>query len=327
MLHFGRRSLLAQLLSVYLLFVIIVLAGGAGVNAMVEQRLQNDVQASDQALAQEIGLKVSQVAVSLTPENVSSAAVQALNSGPPIQKLLVPDQPLLSYDEGFRLVLAIPTISRYAGSVVLLVHRSEPHPFDQNEVDLLLPFAKEQVVEIKRADRRLTIHLRFLSKMQALRMKTIERLQLPDATLSLYIPNDWPLVAVDTARIEVVFHNLVTNAQTYGEGEVRISAEERNDMIVVSVADNGPGIVADELPYVFERFYRAQHGRQQYLGGTGLGLTICKAFIEAHGGSIWVESSIQGAIFSFSLPRAMPVLPATPAIIMKLAIQKPLEEV
>ena len=100
----------------------------------------------------------------------------------------------------------------------------------------------------------------------------------------LDIPDNLPLVNVDRARIEVVLHNLVANALVYGEGEVRITAERRDDGIVVSVSDNGPGIAPDELPHVFERFYRARRGHQQHSGGTGLGLTICKAFIEVHRG-------------------------------------------
>src|SRR5260370_40981644 len=76
-----------------------------------------------------------------SPENVSSAAVLALRDGKSVQKLLGPGQPSFSYDEGFRAVLAIPIISRHAGGVVLLMHRTEPHPFNQNEIDLLLTFA------------------------------------------------------------------------------------------------------------------------------------------------------------------------------------------
>src|SRR6266496_3699976 len=79
--------------------------------------------------------------LSLSPENVSSAAVLALRDGKPVQKLLNANSPSFSYDEGFRCVLAIPIISRHAGSVVLLVHRIEAHPFNQNEIDLLLTFA------------------------------------------------------------------------------------------------------------------------------------------------------------------------------------------
>ncbi len=461
--------------------------------------------------------------LSLSPENVSSAAVLALRDGKPVQKLLGTEQPVpsLSYDEGFRSVLAIPIISRHAGGVVLLVHRTEPHLFNQNEIDLLLTFANyatlawehavlyersderlrevarenerlyqqaseeqqkleaimgsmsdglvltgidgtvlyanlgastitglssvvlerrpisalyyalramavdpadyeralaqvesaeatELIVEIRRYGQRRAIHLRLFdvgdesgraigrglllrdvtrereldefktallaavghelrtplaaikghastllqedvtwspadqrhflqtisgeadrlaqlvsnlldlsrqeagllilnrvpTRMQDLVAKTIERLSHPNVIISLHIPDDLPLVNVDRARIEVVLHNLVANALVYGEGEVRITAERRDDGIVVSVSDNGPGIAPDELPHVFERFYRARHGRQQHSGGTGLGLAICKAFIEAHGSAIWAESSARGTTISFSLPLA-----------------------
>src|SRR5207248_8183919 len=99
--------------------------------------------------------------LSLSPENVSSAPVLALRDGKPVQKLLGPEQPSFSYDEGFRSVLAIPIVSRHAGGVVLLVHRTEPRPFDQNEIDLLLTFANyatlawEHAVLYERSDERL----------------------------------------------------------------------------------------------------------------------------------------------------------------------------
>ena len=469
--------------------------------------------------------------LSLSSEDMSSAAVLALSSGKPVQKLLGPEQPVpsFSYDEGFRAVLAIPIISRHAGSVVLLVHRTEPHPFNQNEIDLLLMFANyatlawehavlyersderlrevareneqlyqqasaekrkleaimssmsdglvltsidgtvlyansgantivglawealeyrpisvlydalrtravesveyeqalaraesaeatEVVVEIRRNGQRRAIHVRLFdvddesgraigrglllrdvtrereldefkttllaavghevrtplaaikghastllqedvtwspadqrhflqtisgeadrlaqlvsnlldlsrqeagllllnrvpTRVQDLVAKTIERLSHSNVVISLHIPDELPLVNVDSARIEVVLHNLVANALVYGEGEVRITAERRDDGIVVSVSDNGPGIAPDELPHVFERFYRAQRGRQQHSGGTGLGLAICKAFVEAHGGVIWAESSVRGATISFSLPLVSPTVAAVP---------------
>jgi PAS domain S-box-containing protein len=469
--------------------------------------------------------------LSLSPENVSSSAVLALRDGKPVQKLLSPEQPLrsLSYDEGFRAVLAIPIISRHAGGVVLLVHRTEPYPFNQNEIDLLLTFANyatlawehavlyersderlrevarenerlyqqaseekqkleaimgsmsdglvltgidgtvlyanlgastiaglpseelvhrpisvlydalrttaddaadceralaqaesgevtELVVEIRRYGLHRAIHLRLFdvgdesgqpigrglllrdvtrerehdefktallaavghelrtplaaikghastllqedvnwsfadqrhflqtisgeadrlaqlvsnlldlsrqeagllhlnrrpASVQELVAKTIERVHHPNVMISLQIPDDLPLVDVDSARIEVVLHNLVANALIYGENEVRITAERRDDVVVVAVSDNGPGIAPDELPHVFERFYRARHGRQQHSGGTGLGLAICKAFIEAHGSAIWAQSSIRGTTISFSLPLISPTVITAP---------------
>jgi signal transduction histidine kinase len=130
----------------------------------------------------------------------------------------------------------------------------------------------------------------------------------PGGTISLAIPDDLPLVNIDSTRIEVVLHNLVANAQVYGDGEIRITAARRDDEIVIAVADNGPGIAPDELAHVFERFYRARHGRQQHSGGTGLGLAICKAFVEAHGGTIWARSDAQGTTILFSLPLVSVIL-------------------
>ncbi len=100
-------------------------------------------------------------AVSLTPENASSSAVLAMRNGEPVQRLLDGKQPSFSYDEGFRTALAIPIISRYAGSVVLIVHRTRFQPFNQNEMDLLLTFANyatlawEHAVLYERSDERL----------------------------------------------------------------------------------------------------------------------------------------------------------------------------
>ncbi|HLZ61580.1 MAG TPA: ATP-binding protein [Ktedonosporobacter sp.] len=468
-------------------------------------------------------------ALSLSPENVSSSAVLALRNGKPVQRLLGPGQASFSFDDGFRAVLAIPIISRHAGGVVLLVHRVEPHPFNQNEIDLLLTFANyatlawehavlyersderlrevaqenerlyrqasqeqqklaaimgsmsdglvltgidgnilyanpgasaivglasselerlpiselynalhamaidpeqceqaleraassettELIVEIKRNGGRRVIHLRLfdvgdeagqaigrglllrdvtreheldefkttllaavghelrtplaaikghastllqediswpvadqrhflrtisgeadrlaqlvsnlldLSRQEAgllllkraptsvqdLVTKTIERLSQPGVILSAHIPDDLPAVNVDRARIEVVVHNLVANALVYGGDTVEISTRQRDDMLVIAVVDNGPGIDPDELPHIFERFYRARHGHRQHSGGTGLGLTICKAFVEAHGHTIWAESSTQGTTISFSLPIIAPAVVAVP---------------
>jgi signal transduction histidine kinase len=473
-------------------------------------------------------------ALSLSPENVSSSAVLALRDGKPVQKLLSARKsfPAISYDEGFRAVLAIPIISRHVGSVVLLVHRTEPHPFNKNEIDLLLTFANyatlawEHAVLYERSDERLrevaqenkqlyqqaseekqklaaimgsmsdglvltgidgkvlyanqgasalvdlpseqlergsisrlytallavavnpadceqaltriasaettdhfieimqdnqrrAIHLRLfdvideseqtigrglllrdvtrereldefkttllaavghelrtplaaikgyastllqedvvwplddqhsflqtisseadrlaqlvsnlldLSRQEAgllllkqapvsvhdLATRTIARLHHPDTALSVQIPNDLPLVNIDSARVEVVLRNLIVNALVYGNGDVHVTAQRRDTVVVVSVSDNGPGIAPAELAHVFERFYRAQHGHQRRSGGSGLGLAICKAFIEAHECDIWAESAEgQGTTISFSLPLFDPVLLDTSVI-------------
>ncbi len=147
----------------------------------------------------------------------------------------------------------------------------------------------------------------------------LRRLQAPIPGLVVEIPAGLPSLDVDGARIEVVLHNLLANALAYGNGGVRVTAERRADTVVVRVADNGPGIDDDELPHIFERFYRARRGHEQRSGGTGLGLAICKAFVEAHGGAIWAESGARGTAISFAVPAS----PASPASIAVPASREP----
>jgi PAS domain S-box-containing protein len=130
------------------------------------------------------------------------------------------------------------------------------------------------------------------------------RLQPPIADLAVDVPADLPELNVDGARMEVVLHNLLANALAYGNGHVQVTGELRAGNVLVQIVDDGPGIDDEDLPHIFERFYRARRGHQQRSGGTGLGLAICKAFIEAHEGTIWVESGKQGTIISFSVPLA-----------------------
>lgn len=160
------------------------------------------------------------------------------------------------------------------------------------------------LLDLSRQEAGLLLLKRSPASMQKLMEQVIKQHQ--EATIDTQIPADLPPVDVDRARIEVVLHNLVANALVYGEGKVCIAARRQGDAVIVSVSDDGPGIAPDELPHVFERFYRARHGRQQHASGTGLGLAICKAFIEAHGGTIWAESGAQGATISFSLPLVLP---------------------
>ncbi len=130
----------------------------------------------------------------------------------------------------------------------------------------------------------------------------IHRTHAPAANIATELPPGLPPLDVDGARIEVVLHNLIANALAYGNGRVRVTAAPRQDTVVVSVSDDGPGIDDDEAPHIFERFYRARRGHQQRSGGIGLGLAICKAFVEAHGGTIWAESSTHGTTISFVAP-------------------------
>jgi two-component system phosphate regulon sensor histidine kinase PhoR len=106
-------------------------------------------------------------------------------------------------------------------------------------------------------------------------------------------------------QIEQVLVNLLDNAIKYtpGGGEVALTAERTRDATIVSIKDTGIGIMSQDMPRIFERFYRVDKARSRQSGGTGLGLSIVKHIVESHGGTIRVESEYnRGSTFSFTLP-------------------------
>jgi two-component system OmpR family sensor kinase/two-component system sensor histidine kinase BaeS len=118
-----------------------------------------------------------------------------------------------------------------------------------------------------------------------------------------------PEVEADPQRISQVLSNLVANAlrHTTAGGAVLLDAwvhmESGRRLLCISVSDTGSGIAPQDLPHIFDRFYRVDHARTRAGGGAGLGLAIAKRLIEAHHGSIWAESSLgSGTKVSFSLP-------------------------
>jgi two-component system phosphate regulon sensor histidine kinase PhoR len=119
--------------------------------------------------------------------------------------------------------------------------------------------------------------------------------------------HDVPAVRGDRGQLKQVFTNLLDNAIKFTpeQGVVRISATCADGRVTVSVQDTGIGIPAEDLPRIFERFYRVDKARSRELGGTGLGLAIVKHIVEAHGGSVAVESRLgEGSTFRFTIPAA-----------------------
>ncbi len=108
----------------------------------------------------------------------------------------------------------------------------------------------------------------------------------------------------DASQLAMAVKNLVDNAVRYSEGgKVELAADRLGDLVRITVADQGIGIPADELPRVFERFYRVDKGRSRATGGTGLGLAIVRHVVENHGGQINVESELGvGTTFTITLP-------------------------
>jgi two-component system sensor histidine kinase BaeS len=123
------------------------------------------------------------------------------------------------------------------------------------------------------------------------------------------VASDLPLLSVDSQRIGQVVSNLVDNAVRHSPegGKVTVRARLAGEAVQVDVVDQGMGLSPEELSLVFERFYRGDKTRSRATGGAGLGLAIVKQLVEAHGGSVWVESTEgQGATFSFTLPLPLP---------------------
>jgi signal transduction histidine kinase len=121
--------------------------------------------------------------------------------------------------------------------------------------------------------------------------------------LRLDMPPTLPELWADRDRLLQVFENLIGNAIKFTEagGSITVGAAPREGEVLFWVADTGVGMVADDLPHVFERLWQASGGRH----GAGLGLPIAKGIVEAHGGRIWVESALDvGSTFFFTIPTA-----------------------
>jgi PAS domain S-box-containing protein len=123
----------------------------------------------------------------------------------------------------------------------------------------------------------------------------------------LDVPGDLPLVLADDVRLERILTNLLTNAQKYSAPAtpIRVHVYHTGETVTISIADQGQGIHPDDIPHLFDRFYRAKGERRAE--GIGLGLYITRLLVEAHGGRIGVESALgNGSTFSFTLPVAQP---------------------
>jgi histidine kinase len=194
-------------------------------------------------------------------------------------------------------------------------------------IDKVLPEDGETYQRVYReADRmqRLVHDLQELSKVEAgayelslqatslpaLIAAVVARLQLQfeekDVDLSVSIAPNLPLAMIDEGRVEQVLINLIGNALQYtgSGGQVRISAMQEAGELKVRIRDTGIGIPVEHLTHVFVRFYRVDKSRSRAHGGSGIGLTIARHLVEAHGGRIWAESdgAGTGSTFSFTLP-------------------------
>ena len=150
-----------------------------------------------------------------------------------------------------------------------------------------------------------------LCRLDTLIERAVEAAKSDRLHISVSLPAELPVLYIDRRRMEMVLRNILENAQRYaGDGaEVEITTrnaqEQEDEGIYLTVADNGPGLPGDLTERIFDRFYQVDGGRERSSSGVGLGLAICRGFVEAHGGRIWAENRTEngsGAIFSIWLP-------------------------
>jgi len=151
-------------------------------------------------------------------------------------------------------------------------------------------------LDIKRSD----IDLVMMINQIAERMQT----QTSRHKIIVDFPNNFPVILADARRMQQIITNLVSNAIKYSpEGEICIRGQVQPENVVVCVSDQGPGIASEDIPHIFDRFYRAPD-MAKHTKGAGLGLYLTRAIVEAHEGRIWVDTqSGQGARICFALPR------------------------
>ena len=128
---------------------------------------------------------------------------------------------------------------------------------------------------------------------------------LKSKNLSVSLAGNDVTVLADRDRVSQILVNLLSNAIKYSRegGSIRINIARTDKEAKITVEDDGPGIPEDELPHIFERFYRADKSRNRLTGGSGLGLAIVRSIAEAHGGSVFAESHEgSGTIITVLLP-------------------------
>ncbi len=126
-------------------------------------------------------------------------------------------------------------------------------------------------------------------------------------TIKVALEDSLPLISMDSVLIERVLCNLIENAAKYtpSDSRIQIGRRNRDRELRITVADNGPGLPADMLETIFDKFTRGV--KESAPPGVGLGLSICKAIVQAHGGRIWAENiTTGGARFTFTLPLLEP---------------------
>jgi len=143
----------------------------------------------------------------------------------------------------------------------------------------------------------------FFIPASAKRLATRFQTQTEKHKIKVAFPENYPSVMADVGRLEQVISNLISNSIKYSDkGEIKISGQVKRDSVICCVSDEGEGIAPQDIPYVFDRFYRSADALRTKKGA-GLGLYLAKAIIDAHKGKIWIDREHEnGAKICFSLP-------------------------
>jgi signal transduction histidine kinase len=187
------------------------------------------------------------------------------------------------------------------------------YPLDKAEISRLYDETRllnrlvDDLRELALADAgQLRLHVRPMDVAQVI-LPTVEGLTLAaeaqEVSLTTQLPADLPIVQADPDRVAQVLRNLLVNALSHTPpgGSITVSAALAEDAVEIAVADTGEGIAGEDLPHVFERFWRSDPARAR-TGGSGLGLSVAQSLVEAQGGRIWAESTLgQGSTFRFTL--------------------------
>jgi len=178
-----------------------------------------------------------------------------------------------------------------------------------NEEAMLLSRMVDDLQELSLADAgalKMDFHSEYIINLIKQGVSLIaHQAKLKNISVILDLPAVITPINMDAHRIGQVLRNLLENAviHTPGGGSITVKAMREENHVKVIVADTGEGIAEEDLPYVFERFYRADRSRTRATGGSGLGLTISKSLVEAHGGTMEVQSEQgKGSTFIFYLP-------------------------
>lgn len=201
-------------------------------------------------------------------------------------------------------------VTAIAGHANYLLRRTRPSP---EQVDSLSVIARESermgklvsdLLELARADAGLTIRREPMNLVEVIEAVEVDIAPVAgDAEITVRTPGPVVEVDGDAARLKQVVLNLVQNALNAGARTIRLSLEEERGAARLEVLDDGPGIPAEAIPHLFERFYRVDGARSGRGNGAGLGLAIVKWIVQQHGGEVQVDSRPgEGTVFAVVLP-------------------------